>query len=331
MPFTEPESGFTEELWQVCILHRKLELELEDKEMPGNGISIGLILTGENPTPNSIPERRGSGNLTRSLALLLTSVAIAASASAVDPLHEQAAGIVAQIQRADYEGDRTALRILPLKLLPFVGEKELAVQVRYWRGFARWRRAVNGFNETPTPTDIEADLQDAIAEFEKATALDPYFADAKIGMASCLGNILYLHRKDPSQVQAYVARISPLLQELKASAASNPRLDWVLGPMYWSIPVDRGGGQDKAFEMYQKGLDEISHHRPTASDPLQPSWGEPELLMNLAWSNLNRTTPDLDAAEQYAASALRLIPYWHYVRDVLMPQILEARAKAKKG
>ena len=49
--------------------------------------------------------------------------------------------------------------------------------------------------------------------------------------------------------------------------------------------------------------------------------------MNLAWANLNRATPDLDAAEANARAALALVPNWHYVRDMLLPQILEARAK----
>jgi hypothetical protein len=50
--------------------------------------------------------------------------------------------------------------------------------------------------------------------------------------------------------------------------------------------------------------------------------------MSLAWSNLNRTVPDLNTAEQYAEAALKLIPYWHYVRDILMVQIRAAQAKA---
>jgi len=64
-----------------------------------------------------------------------------------------------------------------------------------------------------------------------------------------------------------------------------------------------------------------------AGDPLEPSWGEPELLMSLAWSNLNKTKPDLDAAEKEARSSLDLVPYWHYVRDILMQQIRDAKAK----
>jgi hypothetical protein len=64
------------------------------------------------------------------------------------------------------------------------------------------------------------------------------------------------------------------------------------------------------------------------ADSLEPSWGEPELLAALAWTNLHRTAPDLNAAEQYARSALKLVPYWHYVRDILIPQIQEAKKKA---
>ena len=65
------------------------------------------------------------------------------------------------------------------------------------------------------------------------------------------------------------------------------------------------------------------------TDPLEPSWGEPELLMSLAWSTLNRATPDVNAADQYAHSALALVPYWHYARDILLPQIQTAKAAAK--
>jgi hypothetical protein len=121
---------------------------------------------------------------------------------------------------------------------------------------------------------------------------------------------------------------SPLLKEAMATAPDNPRLLWVLGAIRWSSPPERGGGPDKAFEIYDKGLKAVRTQMRDVSDPLEPSWGEPELLMSLAWSNLNRTTPDLNAAEQDAQAALKIVPYWHYVRDILMPQIRAAQAKA---
>jgi hypothetical protein len=38
---------------------------------------------------------------------------------------------------------------------------------------------------------------------------------------------------------------------------------------------------------------------------------------------------DVNAAERYARNALEIVPYWHYVRDILLPQILAAKAKAQ--
>jgi hypothetical protein len=236
--------------------------------------------------------------------------------------------VVAQIQRADYEGDRPALKRFHDELTPIPQDNKLASRALYWRGFALWRRAINGFNESPTPKDLEDDLTQAVADFKDSIARDPSFVESKIGAGSSLGYLMFLHKNDPTRVQELLQQSSPLLKEAVTTAPDNPRLLWVLGPIRWSSPPERGGGQDKALEGYNKGLEVIRNQTRDLSDPLEPAWGEPELLMNLAWSNLNRTTPDLKAAEQYALAALKLVPYWHYVRDILMPQIRAAEAKA---
>lgn len=234
---------------------------------------------------------------------------------------------VTQIQRADYEGDRVALKRLHDALMPIPQDSKLASRVLYWRGFAMWRRAINGFNETPTPTDLEEDLTQAIADFKDSIARDPAFVEPKIGAGSSFGYLMYIHQKDQARLQELLQQSSALLKGAMATDPENPRLLWVLGPIRWSSPPERGGGQDKVFDLYNKGLEVIRKQKPE-SDQLEPSWGEPELLMNLAWSNLNRTTPDLKAAEEDAQAALKLVPYWHYVRDILMPQIRTAQAKA---
>jgi hypothetical protein len=153
--------------------------------------------------------------------------------------------------------------------------------------------------------------------------------DAKVGAVSCLLNRLFLEgvfpkEKDPARLREILAPASLLLKEAKTAAPDNPRLLWVLGPNLWSTPPERGGGQENAIATYQKGLKVIREQRGVASASLEPSWGEPELLMSLAWSNLHRDTPDLSAAEEYAQAALKLVPYWHYTRDILMPQIRAA-------
>ncbi len=215
-------------------------------------------------------------------------------------------------------------------LSPVPEEKKLASRVLYWRGFALWRRATNGFNDTDDPKAVGEDLEQAINEFNDAIAKDPGFVDAEAGAASCLNSLIFLNRKDPARVQELAAKAGPLVKNAEATAPNNPRLLWVLGSIRWYVPPERGGGQDKALALQEKGLEAIREHKETDSDPLEPTWGEPELLMSLAWSNLNRTTPDLKAAEQYAQGALNLVPYWHYVRDILIPQIRASQVKAAR-
>jgi hypothetical protein len=262
------------------------------------------------------------------LVMSLVSAAAAFAAPAGRP-RETVLKLVAQIQRADYEGNRVALQSLYADLEPFDADEKLVSRVRYWRGFALWRRAINGFNDSADPQDLEHDLTQAIAEFKESAAKDPAFVDAKVGTISCLGNLMYLARGHADRVQELLAQSIPLVKELRASHPDNPRFVWVLGPILWNTPAERGGGQDKAIESYLQGLESARKLKGTITDPLEPSWGEPELLMSLAWSSLNRATPNVNAADQYAHSALALVPYWHYVRDILLPQIQTAKAAAK--
>ena len=261
-------------------------------------------------------------------AACLAIAPLPALASSASGEKESITNVVLQIQKADYEGDRAALQRLYGELTPFAGSKPFASRVLYWRGFALWRKAINGFNDNVDKKDLEQDLHQAAEEFEKSASVDPAFVDAKIGLGSCYGLLAYsVNKTDQTELQALMAKSRQAIKDAQASAPDNPRLLWVLGPIYWNIPADRGGGQAKAVETYEKGLETIRSHKRATSDPLEPSWGEPELLMSLAWSNLNLATPDLKAAEQDAQAALAIIPNWHYVRDILMHQIRDAKAK----
>jgi hypothetical protein len=271
---------------------------------------------------------RAAGHGLGLLAMSLLSAAAALAAPAERP-RETVVKLVAQIQKADYEGNRAALKSLYADLEPFNADEKLASRVRYWRGFALWRRAINGFNDSADPKDLEHDLTQAVAEFKESFAKDPAFVDAQVGTISCLGNLMYLALGHADRVQELLAQSIPLVKEVRASHPDNPRFVWVLGPILWNTPAERGGGQDKAIESYLKGLDSARKLKGTVTDPLEPCWGEPELFMSLAWSSLNRATPDVPSADQYAHSALALVPYWHYVRDILLPQIQTAKAAAK--
>ena len=235
--------------------------------------------------------------------------------------------IVAQVRRADYEGDRIALKRLYAQLTLADEDKALGSRIRYWRGFALWRRVINGFNESVDVKEQGEDLTQALEEFSAASRLDPGFIDPKAGEVSCLGMLAFVvYRDQPDRQHELVAQGRKVLLEAQAIDPENPRLLWVSGASVWFTPPEHGGGQDKAIAMYQHGLDVIRKTKPN-TDPLEPSWGEPELLMNLAWSNLNKVNPDLEAADRYARSAVAMVPNWHYVKDILIPKIASAREK----
>jgi tetratricopeptide (TPR) repeat protein len=259
------------------------------------------------------------------IALLATVIPVDQSTSSGS--RQAAVEIVKKIQRADYEGDRAALRQLLDQLAPISSDLHLGSRVRYWRGFALWRRALNGFNDRVDMAEQDRDLAQAVTEFEEALKLDPKFTDAKAALISCLQNLLFIHRAEPERVNDLVARFVPLQREALAEAPDNPRLLWVRGAREWYNPPERGGGQVIALATYARGLELARAQKGQITDPMEPSWGEPELLMNLAFANLNATKPDVAAAEKYAQGALVLVPYWHYVRDILMPQIRNARGR----
>lgn len=259
---------------------------------------------------------------------LITAITLASLnvCAASEDARKQVTPIVLRIQRADYEGDRATLKKCYEELAPYLESKDLASRVRYWRGFARWRDGINAGNETVDPSEMENLFLAGADEFKEALALDPSFVDAKVGIISCLGHCVYFHRNEKERAQEMVKPIFALIGEAKAAAPDNPRLLWVLGPVLSYTPPEKGGGVEKVIENYERGIAICSQLKPPA-DQLEPSWGKPELLMSLAYANMSKNPPDLDKAEKHARAALEIVPYWHYVRDILMAKIMEAKAK----
>lgn len=260
------------------------------------------------------------------VALLAIHAGFEQPARATQPAPATARDLVTQIRRADYEGDRAALARLRNSLSAFVDDPALASRVRYWRGFAMWRRALNGFNDKVPAAELEQDLTDCVADFRAALKAAPDWVEAKIGAASCLVNHSFLRmtRTDQSARDLFTESTT-LLNEVRQAAPDNPRFLWVYGANQWYAPAERGGGQDVAIATYERGLASARRQAKSASDSLDPTWGEPELLMNLAFAYINHATPNRDTAERFARQALELVPYWRYVRDILLPQIVKAK------
>jgi hypothetical protein len=244
---------------------------------------------------------------------------------------DEVTGLVAGIVHADYAADRAALQRLFDALVVPPAPNADAVRVHYWRGFARWRRAINGVNDGAPAAEMLEDLRRAAAEFEASLAIDPAFVDSTAGLVSSIGIQLFLTPADAPDRKVLIDRVVPLVTALRALPPGHPRVAWVLGQAEWSLARARPDQpplldqQERIIAGYVRALEGMRARRATPLHSLDPRWGEPELLMNLAWSQLNKASPDPVAAERYAREALALVPHWHYVRDILLPQIERAR------
>ncbi|MEP6994475.1 MAG: hypothetical protein ABI968_08145 [Acidobacteriota bacterium] len=232
------------------------------------------------------------------------------------------AELVAQIRSADYRGDRAALARLEGELSR-LDAGSLTDYREYWRGFALWRRVLNGFNETPMPGDLSADLEKAIARFRASIETHPDWIEAKLAMVGCWGNLIYLAGDDADKRKAIFAESGPTFKWVMANVGDNPRALWIRGGMEFAAPPPIGGDLAKAAATLRYGV--ACAWRETLANPgappWVPSWGGPENLMNLAYLQSHGDKPDRSAALAYAEGAVTAAPEWHYVRDILLPQI----------
>jgi hypothetical protein len=257
---------------------------------------------------------------------VLTFAVLALARPGVTPAPPDAAprlgALVRAIRAADYRGDRVELRRLSAAL-DDVEDPRLRAYRRYWQGFAKWRRALNGFNETPTPPDLEDDLEGAILSFRAALVDQPDWIEAKIGIVGCSANLLFLSSEDQARRQRILADYLPLFREMAGKGAENPRALWLIGGSQLGAPPPYGGDAAKAVATFERGLAAARREAlENARLPAHvPSWGGAENLMSLAYLYSHSTLDNRALALAYAEGALVAVPHWRYVADVLVPQI----------
>ncbi len=258
------------------------------------------------------------------MKLIVWTLALSALAPPADARKSEArlAELSAAVLAADYRGDRPRLEQLDAELSR-LDAGPLNDYRDYWRGFALWRRAMNGFNETPTPDDLGADLEKAVARFRASLAAQPEWIEARLAMVGCWGNLIYLAGKDEGRRKAILEEALPTFRWLMENAGDNPRALWIKGGMEMNAPPPTGGDFARAAATARQGVACAWREAQwDAGTPAWvPTWGGPENLMNLAYWYSHGPKPDRALALAYAEGALTAVPQWHYVRDILLPQI----------
>jgi hypothetical protein len=234
----------------------------------------------------------------------------------------------AETMSADYHGDLAALARLRGRAAALAADPQLGYVARYWTGYASWRIAINGANAKMSQEDLHSHLARAAADFDAVVRERPDFVDGYAAGAGVYAWLPWFFPEGSDARQHNLDRSRALLKRAREMAPDNPRVAWILGGVYLYAPPAMGGDPKRALEIYAHAIDVAPATDPTS--PL-PDWGKPELLMSLAYAHLHGNPPKPDAAEREARDALALAPEWHYVRDVLLPQILQARGAARSG
>ncbi len=230
--------------------------------------------------------------------------------------------LAAAVLRADYRGDRPELARLDDEL-GRLDAGALNDYRDYWRGFALWRRTMNGFNETPTPPDLDADLVKALERFRSALALHPDWSEVKSAMVGCWGNRIYLAGNDAEKRKKLFEESGEFYRWVMQYDGHNPRVLWIRGGLEMIVPPKEGEDPARAVATLRRGV-EGAWRESLAAPALPawaPKWGGPENLMNLAFYYTRAGSSDRTAALAYAEGALTSVPEWKYVKTSLLPKI----------
>jgi hypothetical protein len=235
--------------------------------------------------------------------------------------------IKAALMSADYRADLKELAELRTQASEISNDSRFGYLADYWSGFASWRMVLNGAGTKLSADDAKACVAHAVSDFESSIRKKGDFADAWASAAAGHGLLAAYNRADATVLKQEVEIFQKDIKRALELEPDNPRALWVQAIPYLVLPAERGGNIDHAIELYRKMLE--NSRPPEPRSPL-PDWGRPEALMSLANANIMKTSPDVDQAAVEAQEALRLQPEWHYVRDILIPQI-DAKRKQQAG
>ena len=206
--------------------------------------------------------------------------ALPAASNAESRLGELAAAVLS----SDYRGDRAELARLDAEL-GRLDAGSLNDYRDYWRGFALWRRAMNGFSEKPAPTDLDADLVKALERFQSALARHPDWDEVKCAMLGAWGNRIFLAGSDAEKRKKLLEEAGTFYKWVMAYEGENPRVLWIKGGLQMIVPPASGGDWTKAAATLRQGVEGAwkEASAATPAPPWAPTWGGAENLMNLAY------------------------------------------------
>ena len=236
--------------------------------------------------------------------------------------------LVVEVRSADYRGDRAALARLD-------GRARRARRRARWpstattgAGFARWRRALNGFNETPTPDDLGVRPRDRGRPLPGRRSSGGPTGSRRSSRWSAAGaTSLYLAGDDADKQQG-----DPRRGRSRRSSGSRRTAGTIRGRsgssggmQFAAPPPVRAATSRRPRRRCGTGV-ALRLARGASRTPRLPGLGavlgrarepdEPRVHV-LA----RRQGPIAPPRSPTPRAPLTAVPEWHYVRDILLPQI----------
>ena len=172
------------------------------------------------------------------------------------------------------------------------------------------------------PTDLKEDLLAAISSFKSALARVQTGSKRRSASWAARGALIFLAGQDKVERDKVLAEYIPVMKDLMANGNENPRALWLIGGMQLQAPPPTGATRSRRLRPCRRASRRRAARRSSSSRaPYDPTWGGPENLMNLAYLYSQGNVQNRELAMAYAEGALVAAPEWHYVRDVLFPQI----------
>lgn len=164
-------------------------------------------------------------------------------------------------------------------------------------------------------------LEMAIAHAESSIAVNDKFPESWI----ILGNAFGI-KADNGLFSAirYAPKAKNRYEKALALDPTNPRALMYMGVANLYQPGLLGGSTEKAIELLSRSV-ELFENKLEKENPLLPDWGHAEAY---AWLGLAyEQNDDTDAAKQAYYEALLINPNYRWVRDKLLPELLEKSEK----
>jgi hypothetical protein len=131
---------------------------------------------------------------------------------------------------------------------------------------------------------------------------------------------------DPNQFQARATELAPVRKRALELGPRNPRVVMMDAGMIFNIPPERGGSQERGIARWLEAIALFEAEAATpAADARQPRWGRDLAYGWLSGLYMRLTPPDRVKARAAADKALTMRPDFWWVRNVVLPQLADAR------